>query len=92
MLMLLMVIGCSTPEITGTVSGTGSSGVVITLSGDKSTSTTTDSSGNYSFAGLGNGSYTVTPSLAGYTFNPTSTTVSIVNNNNQVARPGNSER
>ena len=83
--MFVMVSGCSTPEITGKVTGTGSSGVLITLSGGKSTSTTTDSSGNYSFAGLGNGSYTVTPSLAGYTFNPTSTTVSIVNNNNQVA-------
>jgi len=85
MLMFLMVTGCSTPEISGKVTGAVSSGVTITLSGGKSASTTTDSSGNYSFAGLGNGSYTVTPSLAGYTFNPTSTTVYIVNNNNQLA-------
>jgi len=85
MLTFLMVTGCSTPEISSTVTGAVSSGVTITLSGGKSASTTTDSSGNYSFAGLGNGSYTVTPSLAGYTFNPTSTTVYIVNNNNQFA-------
>jgi len=86
MLMFLMVTGCSTPEITGRVSGAASSGVTITLSGGKSASATTDSSGNYSFAGLGKGSYTVTPSLAGYTFNPTSAIVLIVNDNdNQVA-------
>jgi hypothetical protein len=84
-ILALTVSGCSTPEISGTVTGAVSSGVSITLSGDKSASTTTDYSGKYSFTGLENGNYTVTPSLTGYTFNSTSTTVSIVNNNDQVA-------
>jgi uncharacterized protein (DUF2141 family) len=37
--------------------------------------TTTDSSGNYSFTGLAGGTYTVTPSLAGYTFTPSAPNV-----------------
>ena len=32
----------------------------------------TDANGNYGFGGLQTGTYTVTPSLAGYTFVPTS--------------------
>ena len=36
----------------------------------------TDVSGNYAFANLAFGNYTVTPSLAGYAFSPPSTTVS----------------
>ncbi len=45
-------------------------GATVDLSGDASASTTADGSGNYSFGGLANGSYTVTPSLAGYAFTP----------------------
>jgi hypothetical protein len=37
-----------------------------------SLNTTTDSNGNYSFTVLAGGSYTVTPSLSGYTFSPAS--------------------
>jgi hypothetical protein len=37
-----------------------------------SATTTTNSSGNYSFAGLVNGSYTITPSKSGFSFTPTS--------------------
>jgi uncharacterized protein (DUF2141 family) len=71
----------STYSISGTVSGAVQQNVTITLSGSNSGSTLTDASGNYSFAGLVNGSYTVTPSLAGYTFNPTSTAVTVSNAN-----------
>ena len=86
MLMTLMVIGCTkSANISGTVTGDVSSGVLITLSGDYSESTTTDSSGSYSFTDLNDGNYTVTPSLAGYTFDPTSTKVSIANHTDQVA-------
>ena len=47
MLMTLMVIGCTkSANISGTVTGDVSSGVLITLSGDYSESTTTDSSGS----------------------------------------------
>ena len=39
----------------------------MTLSGGKSGTTITDASGNYTFTGLDNGSYTVTPSRTGFT-------------------------
>jgi hypothetical protein len=68
----------STYSISGTVSGTVLSGVTITLSGDTTGTATTDSSGKYSFPGIVDGSYTVTPSLTGgYTFSPTNATVSV---------------
>ncbi len=47
-------------------------GVTVALSGDASDSTTTDGSGNYSFTGVVDGSYTVTPTLTGFTFSPAS--------------------
>jgi hypothetical protein len=42
----------------------------VALSGGASATTTANSSGAYTFSGLGNGTYTVTPSRAGYTFSP----------------------
>ena len=42
-----------------------------------STSATADSSGNYTFTGLANGAYTVTPSKTGYTFGPVNQAVTI---------------
>jgi hypothetical protein len=60
-----------------TTSGSGLGGVTVGLSGSQSGSATTDSTGNYTFAGLGaGGNYTVTPSLGGYTFAPPSQTFS----------------
>ncbi|HEV2352239.1 MAG TPA: choice-of-anchor D domain-containing protein [Terriglobia bacterium] len=54
-----------------TLNATGLSGVAVALTGDLTTSTTTDASGNYSFSGLAaGGNYTVTPSLKGYIFTP----------------------
>jgi hypothetical protein len=67
----------STYNISGTVSGAVLSGVTITLSGAGSATTTTNASGNYSFPYIVDGSYTVTPSLTGYTFSPTNAAVSI---------------
>ncbi|HLL74203.1 MAG TPA: carboxypeptidase regulatory-like domain-containing protein, partial [Pyrinomonadaceae bacterium] len=50
-------------------------GVTVTLSGSQSATATTDASGNYSFANLlAGGTYTVTPSLANYSFAPPSRT------------------
>jgi hypothetical protein len=66
-----------TYSISGTISGTGGAGASVVLSGASSSSATADGSGNYSFSGLGNGSYTVTPSKAGYTFSPTSQSVTV---------------
>ena len=64
-------------SISGTVSGAVSSGVTMTLSGTSSGTTTTDANGNYTFSGLANGSYTITPSLSGYVFNSVSEAVMI---------------
>ncbi len=65
--------------ISGSVSGAIQQGVTITLSGASSGTATTDASGNYSFPGLKNGSYTITPSMTGYTFSPASKAVTINN-------------
>ena len=73
--------GTTTYSISGTVSGAVASGVTMTLSGAKTGTTTTASGGTYTFSGLANGSYTVTPSLSGYTFSPTSTAVTIASAN-----------
>jgi hypothetical protein len=62
--------------ITGSV-GTAGSGATIALTGTSTATTTASSSGSYSFTGLANGSYTVTPSLSGYTFSPASVAVTV---------------
>ena len=67
----------STFSISGTVSGATLGGVAINLTGAGTGSTTTDVNGNYSFTAFPNGSYTVVPSLAGNTFTPASTAVTI---------------
>jgi alpha-tubulin suppressor-like RCC1 family protein len=43
--------------------------------------TTTDANGNYSFSNVPSGTYTVTPSLTGYTFNPRSRQVYLYGEN-----------
>lgn len=65
--------GGQTYSISGTISPTaGGSGATVTLSGAAAASTTADSAGNYTFSGLANGTYAVTPSLSGYAYTPTS--------------------
>ena len=61
------------------------SGVTVTISagitealGD---TTTTDADGNYTFTGMEDGTYTITPSLAGYAFDPASNTVTVNGSN-----------
>lgn len=49
----------------------------MTLSGAAASSTTANGSGDYSFASLTNGSYTVTPSNPGYAFTPPSQAVTL---------------
>ncbi len=63
--------------VSGTITYDGSPqvGVTVTLSGDASDSVVTDTSGNYQFSGLSNGSYTITPSSSGYFFSPASAPV-----------------
>ncbi len=67
----------TTYTISGTVGGAVTSGVAISLTGTATAGTTTGTGGTYSFTGLANGSYTVTPSLSGYTFSPANTSVTI---------------
>jgi hypothetical protein len=70
--------GGQTFTLSGTISPTtGGSGATVTLSGAASTSTTANSSGVYTFTGLANGAYTVTPSNAGFTFTPASQNVTV---------------
>lgn len=66
-------------SISGTVSGgaTDHSGVTINLTGAATKNMTTAAGGSYSFTGLGNGSYTVTPSRVGYVFTPPSSNVTV---------------
>ena len=65
-------------SISGTISPASlGAGTTVGLSGAATTSVTADSSGNYSFSGLANGAYTVTPSRSGDTFSPTSQSVTI---------------
>ncbi len=67
-----------TYSISGTISpAAGGSGATVTLSGAANATTTADSSGNFTFSGLANGTYTVTPSHAGYTFTPSSVSVTV---------------
>src|SRR5208283_256083 len=64
---------------TTTPDGSGMSGVLVILSGAATGMTTTDSNGNYSFTGLSNGSYTITPGMAGSSFTPLNATVNGAN-------------
>jgi len=64
-------------SITGTISGAGGTGATVTLNGSATMTTTADASGAYSFSGVANGTYTVTPSKSGYAFSPSSQSVTI---------------
>jgi Domain of unknown function (DUF1929)/Bacterial Ig domain/Glyoxal oxidase N-terminus/Kelch motif len=65
-------------SISGTISpSTSGSGATVVLSGASSATVTADTSGNYSFPGLANGAYTVTPNKTGFSFSPTSTNVNV---------------
>ena len=77
--------GTPTPTATytlaGTVSGTMLQGVQVALSGAASATATTDASGAFTFTGLANGAYTLTPSMTGYTFTPASQSVTVAGAN-----------
>jgi hypothetical protein len=52
-------------------------GTLLTLSGSPSVTTTADSLGGYSFNGLPNGAYLITPSKTGYSFVPPNAQLSV---------------
>jgi protocatechuate 3,4-dioxygenase beta subunit len=72
----------------------GIQGVNISLTGAMTASATTDANGAYSFVGLENGTYTVTPRFINYSFEPASQTVTVasghVNNLDFFAATGSS--
>ena len=68
----------------------GSTGTTMTLVDNANTSsrfTATTNAGNYSFSGVPNGTYTLTPTKTGHTFSPTSATV-VVNGANVTVSQG----
>ncbi|MFD0726501.1 S8 family serine peptidase [Lysobacter brunescens] len=80
--LLYSLFGGDTPppgsySISGTVTnsaGAGLSGVTVS---NGTVSATTNSSGAYTLTGLANATYTLTPSLSGYTFTPASRSVTV---------------
>ena|GEM_PF-6937694 len=78
--LLTPSMACQETYISGTVTPSSlATGTVLTLTGlpTGSIMSAVNSSGNYSFIGVANGTYTVTPSQAGKTFIPASQTVII---------------
>jgi dienelactone hydrolase len=73
---LLCFAGC---KVAGNVSdaGTALEGIPVVLTGEQSLSTTTDKEGEFTFKYLKPGTYTVSPSLAGYAFDPPSYTITL---------------
>jgi trimeric autotransporter adhesin len=69
--------------ISGTVTSGGAplSGVRIDLNGAVTNNTNTDNIGNYSFTGLPNGVYTLTPTKSGYTFTPPTLSPNVIGAN-----------
>jgi hypothetical protein len=61
-------------SISGTITQAGNplAGVNVALTGSSTDSDTTNASGQFTLTGVSGGSYLVTPSLAGYSFEPTS--------------------
>jgi hypothetical protein len=69
----------ATYGISGTIAG--GPGAPVALTGSSTATVTADGSGNYSFSGLANGSYTVTPSQTGTVFTPGSQNVTVTGAN-----------
>jgi parallel beta-helix repeat protein len=57
--------------------GDGLPGVMVILQGDSQATTVTDSTGYYSFSGLSDGYYLVSPGLQGYAFAPSSLNIQL---------------
>ncbi len=70
------------PPATYSLSGSaGVASATVAISGAANASTSASSMGTFSFSSLPPGSYIITPSLAGYTFNPSSQSATITNSN-----------
>ncbi len=71
----------ATYSITGTIlfNSAGLNGVSVALTGAATQNTTTNASGVYTFTNVSNGSYTITPTLTGYTFDPATLSANVNN-------------
>ncbi len=73
--------GVTTYTISGTITSTAGAGIAGVTVSTGSNSTTTSATGAYTLSGIANGTYTLTPSRAGYAFSPTSRSVTIADAN-----------
>lgn len=64
-------------SVSGTISGSGISGVAMSLTGAQNYNTTTDGSGNFTFTGVIDGSYTLTANLGGFVYSPANRSVTV---------------
>jgi hypothetical protein len=71
----------SSYAISGSITGAGGPGATVNLTGAATASVTANASGAYSFSGVANGSYTVTPTKTGFTFSPSSRSMTIASAN-----------
>jgi hypothetical protein len=69
----------TTYAISGSIELPGGAGATVSIAGSATATTTASASGQYSFGGLSNGTYTVSPSRPGQIFIPASRTVTIQN-------------
>ena len=73
-----VVTGPQTSTISGTISPSpAGSGATVNLGGTATATTSADAGGSFSFGAVLNGNYSVIPSKAGYTFTPSSRTVTV---------------
>ena len=69
--------GVTTYTISGTITTSAGAGINGVNVSNGSSSTTTSSTGAYTLSGVANGTYTLTPSLSGYTFSPVNRSVTV---------------
>src|SRR6185503_406088 len=76
---VLPATGASTFNISGTVSpaANGNGATMTLIQNGNPIASTVVSAGSYTFSGLSNGTYTVTPSKSGFNFTPGSANVTI---------------
>ena len=76
----LNITAVPTFSLSGSVSANGA-GATVSLTGAASATTTADAAGNYSFTSLAPSTYTVTPTLTGFSFSPATLSETISNTN-----------
>lgn len=77
-IMATYTAGASGSSISGNA---GVAGALVSYTGTASGNVTADGSGNYTIPGLANGSYTITPTKAGYTFSPSNRSETVSSSN-----------